>query len=245
MNVVVTQDYKESCKYVADKIIGLVQLKPDAKLGLATGGTAENVYPYLVDAYERGEIDFSGITTVNLDEYLGVSSESPVSYRNCMNRWFFDKVNIDNERTYVANGLNDPAEEIKVFNSKLYGGSTIDLQLLGVGVNGHIGFNEPGEYLTAGVHVQLLDESTITANSRYFDSPYDVPRESITMGMGDIMKAKKIILIATGDSKVDVMTKLLKDDRVYTELPVSVLKMHRDATIVIDRDLAEKSGYAY
>lgn len=243
MKIVVTESYKESCKYVAGEIVKVVNNNPSAKLGLATGGTAENVYPFLVDAYEKGEVDFSKITTVNLDEYLGMKPDNPVSYRKCMDTWFFDKVNVDKANTYVASGMNDPAEEIKIFNEKLYGDKLIDFQLLGVGVSGHIGFNEPGDHLTAGVHIEKLDESTIAANSRYFDSPDDVPKESITMGVGDIMKAGKIILIATGESKIPVITRLLADDYVTSDLPASVLKLHRDATIVIDKELAEKCNY--
>ena len=227
MKVVVTESYWDSCKYVAEQITSLVNKNPEAKLGLATGGTAEKVYPHLVEAYKNGQVDFSKVSTVNLDEYLGMSPENPVSYRKCMDTWFFDHVNIDKEKTYVASGLNDPEDEIKLFNEALYGDKMLDFQLLGVGVSGHIGFNEPGEHL----------------NSRYFDSPADVPTKSITMGVGDIMKASKIVLIATGDSKIPVVTKLLQDDKVSAELPVSVLKLHRDATIVIDRELAEKCGY--
>ncbi|MBE6939819.1 MAG: glucosamine-6-phosphate deaminase [Ruminococcaceae bacterium] len=241
MKVIVTESFAESCQLVAQEIIDVVNQNPAAKLGLATGGTAEQVYPHLVKAYQDGKVDFSGISTVNLDEYMGMSPEHPVSYRKCMDTWFFDQVNVDKSRTYVANGLNDPEAEIAAFNEKLYGDKMLDFQLLGVGVSGHIGFNEAGEYLTAGVHIEQLDESTIQANSRYFDSPDDVPRQSITMGVGDIMKAEKIVLIATGDSKVPVMKRLLADDRVSADLPVSVLKLHRDATIVIDRELYEKA----
>ena len=242
MNLVITNSYEESCKYVAQQIIDLVNANPDAKLGLATGGTAEKVYPYLVAAYQDGKVDFSGISTVNLDEYLGMSPENPVSYRKCMDTWFFDHVNVNKDRTYVASGLNDPDEEIKLFNEKLYGDKLLDFQLLGVGVSGHIGFNEPGEHLVAGVHIEHLDESTIMANSRYFDSPADVPTKSITMGVGDIMKAAKIVLIATGDSKIPVISKLFANDNVSADLPVSVLKLHRDATIVIDKALADQCG---
>lgn len=242
MNLVITNSYEESCKYVAQQIIDLVNANPDAKLGLATGGTAEKVYPHLVAAYKDGKVDFSGISTVNLDEYLGMSPENPVSYRKCMDTWFFDHVNVNKDRTYVASGLNDPDEEIKLFNEKLYGDKLLDFQLLGVGVSGHIGFNEPGEHLVAGVHIEHLDESTIMANSRYFDSPADVPTKSITMGVGDIMKAAKIVLIATGDSKIPVISKLFANDNVSADLPVSVLKLHRDATIVIDRALADQCG---
>ena len=182
MKLIITNSYEESCKYVAQEMVSLVNANPVAKLGLATGGTAEQVYPHLVKAYQDGKVDFSNVTTVNLDEYLGMSPDNPVSYRKCMDNWFFDHVNIKKENTYVASGLNDPQAEIKTFNQKLYGDKLLDFQLLGVGVSGHIGFNEPSAVLTAGVHIEELDESTIQANSRYFDSPADVPTKSITMG---------------------------------------------------------------
>ena len=243
MRVVVTDSYEDSCRLVAEEIVQLIKIKPDAKLGLATGGTAEQVYPFLVEAYRQGRADFSGVSTVNLDEYLGISPEDPASYRKCMDAWFFDQVNINKSRTYVASGLNDPADEIQKFNKALYEDKLLDFQLLGVGVSGHIGFNEPGEKLSAGVHIEHLDESTVMANSRYFSSVDDVPRESITMGIGDIMKAEKIVLIVTGESKIPVMTRLLQDDFVTPDLPVSVLKLHRDATVVMDKVLAQACGY--
>lgn len=243
MKVVVTKNYEESCKFVAKEIIDLVNSIPDAKIGLATGGTAQNVYPHLIKAYEDKKVDFKNVSTINLDEYIGIDPENPLSYRYCMDNWFFNHVNIDKANTYVPCGLNDIESEIKTFNEKLYGDKLLDFQLLGIGVNGHIGFNEPHDSLTAGVHIENLDESTIKANSRFFDSPDDVPRKSITMGVGDIMKAAKIVLIATGDNKVEVMKALLMNDYVTTKIPATILKLHRDVTIVIDEDLAKKAGY--
>ncbi|MFQ8689392.1 MAG: glucosamine-6-phosphate deaminase [Blautia sp.] len=243
MKVIVTKNYEESCKVTADLILQQVNENPSSKLGLATGGTCENVYPFLVKAYEEKKVDFSKITTVNLDEYMGMDPASDQSYLNYMNKRFFGPVNLDLSRTYVPSGLNDAEQEIATFNDKLYGdGHLLDFQLLGIGVSGHIGFNEPGK-LIAGVHIQELDESTIKANSRFFENESDVPTESITMGVGDIMKASKIALIATGDNKVPVIKKLLTDDEVTTEVPATVLKLHRDVTIVIDEDLAAKAGW--
>lgn len=243
MKVIVTPSFEDSCRVVADAIIAQVKADPSSKLGLATGGTAEAVYPHLVKAHQSGEVDFSGITTVNLDEYIGMDPSHPQSYRQCMDRWFFDPIGIDKSRTFVAGGSKDIDAEIKRFNEKLYGDKLIDLQLLGVGISGHIGFNEPHESLTAGVHTEDLDESTIAANARFFDSPDEVPRKSITMGVGDIMKAAKIVLIATGDNKAPVMKELLMNDSISCKIPVTVLKMHRDATIVIDQALADTIGY--
>lgn len=244
MKIIVTNDYSESCKVVADQIIAQVQADPASKLGLATGGTAENVYPLLVKAYQEKQVSFAGVSTVNLDEYIGLDPAAPQSYRNYMDGLFFDQVDIDKTHTYVPSGTNDIQAEIALFCEKLEEGRPIDIQLLGIGVSGHIGFNEPGEHLTAGVHIEQLDESTIVANSRFFDSPADVPTQSITMGVGDIMKARKIVLIATGKNKAPAMKKLLMDDLVTTSVPATVLKMHGDVTVVIDRELAAEIGYA-
>ena len=243
MKVIVTKNYEQSCKTTAELILDQVRTYPCSKLGLATGGTAENVYPFIVDACQKGDVDLSKITTVNLDEYMGMDPASEQSYRAYMDKRLFQPAGIDAARTYVPSGKNDPEEEIALFNEKLYGdGHLLDLQLLGIGVSGHIGFNEPGE-LIAGVHIQKLDESTIKANARFFASEADVPTESITMGVGDIMKAAKIVLIATGENKVPALRKLLMDDEVTAQVPATGLKMHRDVTSVIDEELAEKIGW--
>ena len=244
MKVIVTENYDESCKVTAGMISDVIKAKPDAKLGLATGGTAEKVYPYLVKDCEEGKISFKDVTTVNLDEYVGIDPSSPQSYKNYMDNLLFSKIDIDPENTYVPSGAGDMEEEIKLFNEKL-GGEQLDIQLLGVGVSGHIGFNEPGEHLTAGVHIEKLDESTIEANSRFFEKKEDVPTTSITMGVGDIMKAKKIVLIATGPQKATALKALLMNDEVTTKVPCTMLKMHNDATVVIDKELAEAVGYKY
>jgi len=228
---------------VAEIIIEQVKKDPTSKLGLATGGTAQQVYPHLVEAYKQGRVSFSQITTVNLDEYLGIRPDSEQSYRRCMDDWFFDRTDIDKAKTYVPSGLNPPNMEIKTFNEKLYGDKPIDLQLIGVGVNGHIGFNEPAAELIAGVHIEKLTESTIQANARFFASESDVPREAITMGIGDILKAKRIVLIATGENKAKVIGKLLADDTVTTSVPATLLKVHPDVTVVIDEALAAMAGY--
>ena len=245
MKVIVTNSYAESCQVVADMIITQVQNDPTSKLGLATGGTAEKIYPLLVQAYKDKRVSFAKVSTVNLDEYVGLDPAAPQSYRNYMDGLFFDHIDIDKSRTYVPSGNNNIEAEIALFNEKLYGDKQLDLQLLGIGVSGHIGFNEPGEHLVAGVHVEKLDESTIIANSRFFTSPEEVPTMSITMGVGDIMKARRTVLIATGKNKAPAMKSLLMNDEITTAVPATVLKMHADATIVIDQELANEIGYAY
>lgn len=243
MKVIVTKSFDESCKITAELIMDQVRANPASKIGLATGGSAEPVYPYMIDAIKKGEVDFSQVKTVNLDEYVGMDPANEQSYRYYMNSRFFIPAGIDLDRTYVPSGKNDPEKEIELFKEKLYGdGHLVDLQLLGVGVSGHIGFNEPGK-LISGPHIQELDESTIKANSRYFDNEDEVPTRAFTMGIGDIMKAAKVVLIATGDSKAAALSRLLMDDEITADVPVTVLKMHRDATIVIDEALAAKIGW--
>ncbi|MBP3665343.1 MAG: glucosamine-6-phosphate deaminase [Tyzzerella sp.] len=245
MKVIVTKNYAESCQVVAKQIITQIKADPASKLGLATGGTAEPIYPLLVKAYQEGQISFANISTVNLDEYIGLDPSAPQSYRNYMDGLLFNHIDIDKSRTYVPSGTNDIDAEIALFNEKLAADRLIDIQLLGIGVSGHIGFNEPNEHLVAGVHIEHLDESTITANSRFFSSSEEVPTMSITMGVGDIMKARSIVLIATGKNKAPAMKRLLMDDYITPAVPATVLKMHADATIVIDQELANEIGFVY
>ncbi len=243
MQVIVTKDFAETASVVAEMILALVKEKPDCRLGLATGSTAEAVYPHIVDACKAGKADFSKTRSVNLDEYVGLSPEHPQSYRASMNRWLFDHINIDKKNTVVASGLGDPDEAVKAFNKAIDEGGRIDLQLLGVGIDGHVGFNEPGKCLYAAAHREKLTESTIEANKRFFESREEVPTEAITMGLGAIMKARKVVLAATGKNKADAMRQLLMTDEITPEMPCSMLKMHPNAVIVIDRALADEIGY--
>lgn len=244
MKITITENYEASCQQAAKMFVELVKNKPDAKLGLATGGTAERIYELMAKDYEAGEVKFNKAKTVNLDEYRGMPADSPQSYRSYMDHWFFDRTDIDKANTYVASGTAPVEEELAKFNEALYGdGKYIDLQLLGVGVSGHIGFNEPGDFLTAGAHVEALLPSTIEANARFFDSPDDVPREAFTMGMADILKAERIVIVMSGDAKADATKALLMDDKISAKWPVSFLKLHRDVTVLLDKALADKIGY--
>ncbi len=242
MNLIITDSFDQSCKVSAQKIIDCVKRKPNAKLGLATGGTCENVYVEMVRQYKEGLVSFASVKTVNLDEYIGLEPTHPMSYRKYMDDWFFNHVDVPKENTFVAGGTGDESKAIEAFNHALYDGGYIDIQLLGIGVSGHIGFNEPRDNLFAGAHTEELEESTIEANARYFDSPADVPRRAMTMGIGDILKAEEIVLVATGESKVPAMKALLTNDFVTTAVPATVLKLHRNVTIVIDRALADLVG---
>ena len=244
MKVIVTKNYEESSRVVADLIEEVVRNNPHARLGLATGGTPEKTYDYLAEDCAAGKISFKDVNTVNLDEYIGITQDNSQSYRRFMNEHLFNRIDIDINNTFVANGMNNPEDEIKLFNERLVQ-QEIDLQLLGVGVSGHVGFNEGRDYLVAGVHTEELDESTIEANSRYFESKEDVPTSAMTMGVGDIMKAKKVVLIASGLSKVHAIRELVTNDKITTQVPCTILKMHPDSIVVIDEELANAVGYKY
>lgn len=241
MQVLISKNQAEASEKAAQLITDLVIRKPHAKLGLATGSSAEGVYPLLLQAQKEGKVNFSKVRTVNLDEYVGLAQDSPASYRMYMDKLFFNEAGIPKENIYVPNGLSPVEDEIANFKKYLAVGYT-DLQLLGVGVNGHIGFNEAGPSLDAEPHIENLDQSTIDANARFFDSPDQVPQQAFTMGMADIMKAEKIVLIACGESKIAAIKELLTHSQVSTQCPVSFLKLHRDVTVIIDDVIASALG---
>lgn len=242
MKVIVTDNFEASCRIAAEQIASVVRSKPDARLGLATGSTAQGVYPHLVAANRAGELDFSRVSTINLDEYVGLAPDHPQSYRRFMDEHLLDQINIDKANTVVARGTGDIEANVKSFREAL-AAKPIDVQLLGIGVDGHVGFNEPGEVLYDGAHVEELDESTIDANARFFATRSEVPTKAISMGMGDILRAKKLILLATGESKAAAMRGLLLNEELDVQNPATLVKTHPDATVIIDRALAEKIGY--
>ena len=237
MKVVVTKSYDESCAYVADMICKLVNEKPNCKLGLATGGTPVPMYKKLIEANKAGKVDFSQVHTVNLDEYCGIPETHDQSYRYFMNTNLFDHINIDKANTYVAKGMGDAEANAAELEAKVREGGVADLQLLGIGNNGHIAFNEASDHLISVAHIEKLTESTINANARFFEKKEDVPTTAITMGMGDIM------LIATGLAKTDAIKGLVMDNVITTQNPSSMLKMHENVVVVIDQELADAVGY--
>lgn len=239
MRVIVADNVEAASKQAAQIIIDQVNQKPDSHLGLATGGTVEGIYSTIVEAYRQGKVDFSHVKSVNLDEYRGLTPDNPQSYRYFMNKHLFNHINLPLENTYVASGLGDELEACAAFQQKIAECAPTDLQLLGVGTDGHIAFNEPGEFLIADAHIQALDPETIQSNARFFTSEQEVPRTAITMGMGDILKAKKILLVATGANKAAAMRSLLTNDQIYPQMPVTMLKMHADVTVIIDRTIAD------
>lgn len=235
MRIIKTKTYEEMSAIAAGIIGGQVLLKPNCVLGLATGSSPIGAYKDLVKSYEDGILDFSEVRTVNLDEYCGLDGTNPNSYRYFMNDHLFDHVNIDKANTHVPNGHADDLEEEAVrYESFIQSLGGIDLQLLGIGHNGHIGFNEPTDNVPATVHTVQLTESTINANSRLFERREDVPTQAITMGIGTIMKAKKILLIA-GPDKAEIVEKACFG-KVTPEVPASVLQLHPDVTVILSAE---------
>ena len=238
MKVIVTNSYDETCAVIANMIKELVNAKPDAK-----GGTPVPIYKKLIEMNKAGEVDFSRVHTVNLDEYCGIPGTHDQSYRYFMDTNLFDHINIDKKNTFVASGMGDFEANARELEEKVREGGAADLQLLGIGNNGHIAFKEASDHLIAVAHTEKLTESTINANARFFEKKEDVPTMAITMGMGDILAAKKVVLAATGLAKVPAIRGLIMDDVITTQNPSTMLKMHEDAVVVIDRELADAVGY--
>lgn len=231
MRVIKVKSYEEMSLVAARIIGGQILLKPDSVLGLATGSTPIGTYENLVEDYKRGILDFSQVKTVNLDEYYGLDGLNDQSYRYFMNQHLFDHVNIDKANTHVPNGAAaDIHEESRRYEALVQSLGGADLQLLGIGNNGHIGFNEPCDEFPETVHGVQLTESTIKANSRLFARIEDVPTMAITMGIGTIMKAKRVLLIA-GEDKAGIIDKTINGP-VTPSVPASILQLHKNAIVV-------------
>lgn len=235
MRIIETKNYQELSALAADLIGAQLLLKPRCVLGLATGSSPIGTYEKLVEAYQAGRLDFSQVRTVNLDEYCGLSGENPQSYRYFMDKYLFSQVNILRENIHLPNGAAaDPEEESRRYEALVESLGGVDLQLLGIGHNGHIGFNEPTDSFPPVVHPVELTESTIQANSRLFDRIEDVPTKAITMGIGTILKADKILLIAGADKRAILEEALT--GKVTPWVPASVLQLHRDVTVITCRE---------
>ena len=241
MQVIVVKDYQEGARKAADIIEKIVREKPDCTLGLATGSSPVGMYRELARRCSEEGLDFSKVHSVNLDEYAGLEGTHEQSYRYFMNDNLFDHINIDKANTYVAKGTGDPKKNLKEFNDIL-NKTDIDIQVLGVGPDGHLGFNEPGETLYDGAHEETLDESTIEANKRFFASKEEVPTHALTMGMGNIMRARRLLMIISGN-KQEAATKLLIEDRIDPKCPCTFMRLHREAYVIIEQKLADEIGY--
>lgn len=237
MKIFVEKDYEAMSKKAAEIFIEAIKEKPNIILGLATGSTPIGLYKELIRAHKEEGLDFSKVTTFNLDEYIGLSPEHPSSYEYFMREELFNHINIPRENIHIPDGLAENIEEYcKKYDEMIDKAGGIDIQLLGVGENGHIAFNEPDESLSLGTTIVELTENTIEVNSRFFQSVEEVPRTAISMGIGSILKAKKIVLLANGKRKAPVIKKLLSADRVSTKFPVSFLLLHPDVTVIVDEE---------
>ena len=242
MKIYKAKDYKDMSRKAANIISAQVIMKPNCVLGLATGSTPIGTYDQLVEWYNKGDLDFSEVTTVNLDEYKGLPRTNDQSYYYFMHQHLFDRVNIDPERTNVPNGMEPDAEkECGRYEELIRSLGGVDLQLLGLGHNGHIGFNEPGEAFEKETHCVDLTESTIEANKRFFASADDVPKQAYTMGIKTIMQAKKILIVVTGENKADIVERAFFGP-VTPEVPASILQLHNDVTLVGDEEALAKIG---
>ncbi len=232
MNFIEVPTYREMSERAANIIMQGICDKPDFVLGLATGSTPIGTYQWLADGNRMGKVDFSSVTTVNLDEYVGLPTDNPQSYRYFMNDKLFNHINIKPENTHVPNGMaKNLAKEGERYDKLIEELGGIDLQLLGIGVDGHIGFNEPDTVFVKATHEVVLDESTIRANSRFFKSEAEVPKTAITMGMLSIMKAKKILLIVNGENKKAILDKALSGE-IDPHVPASILQLHPEVTVI-------------
>ena len=242
MKIYKAKDYKDMSRKAANIISAQVIMKPNCILGLATGSTPIGTYDQLVEWYNKVDLDFSEVTTVNLDEYKGLPRTNDQSYYYFMHQHLFDRVNIDPDRTNVPNGMEPDAEkECGRYEELIRSLGGVDLQLLGLGHNGHIGFNEPGEAFEKETHCVDLTESTIEANKRFFASADDVPKQAYTMGIKTIMQAKKILIVVNGENKADIVERAFFGP-VTPEVPASILQLHNDVTLVGDEAALAKIG---
>lgn len=233
-------DHRAMSRRAANIISAQVILKPTSVLGLATGSTPIVTYGQLADWVAKKDLSFSKVRTVNLDEYKGLSPEHDQSYRYFMNKHFFSRIDIDMKNTHVPSGLATNLEdECKSYDALIEELGGIDLQLLGLGRNGHIGFNEPGDTFILGTHVVDLTQSTIDANKRFFESENDVPRQAITMGVKHIMQARRIVVVASGADKADAIQKAF-GGQVTPQVPASILQVHPNCILVADREALSK-----
>ncbi|MGB9679325.1 MAG: glucosamine-6-phosphate deaminase [Thermoanaerobacteraceae bacterium] len=239
MRVFIENDYEKMSLRAAEIVKQQIQKKHNTILGLATGSTPIGMYNYLISMYQRQEVDFSDVVTFNLDEYVGLSRDNKNSYNYFMYSKFFNYINIKKENIHIPNGVSkDLEKECSDYEYNIEKFGYIDLQVLGIGENGHIGFNEPAELLETRTHVAKLSEDTIKANKRFFESIDDVPLYAISMGIGSIMKSKRIILLASGENKAKAIKETLSN-KLTTKIPATVLALHPNVDIIIDKDAAK------
>lgn len=245
MRIIVTEDYQSLSIEAARIIAGQLTLIPRSVLGLATGGTPLGTYQQLVDYHRRHQLDFAQATTFNLDEYVGVAEDNPHSYHAYMFTNLFNAINIHRKNIHIPNGMAaDLERECAAYEQAIENAGGIDLQLLGIGNNGHIGFNEPDISFEATTHMVKLDEQTIQANARFFNRPEDVPQYAISMGIKTIMRARTILLLANGSGKANVIEQALFGE-ISPRVPASILQLHPNVIVVLEREAAAKLPKTY
>ncbi len=240
MKIYESKDYRDMSRKAANILSAQIIMKPNCVLGLATGSTPIGTYDQLVEWYKKGDLDFSEVTTVNLDEYKGLSRDDQQSYYYFMHTHLFDRVNIHSENTHVPNGMESDSEaECSRYEKLIHSIGGVDLQLLGIGHNGHIGFNEPGAAFEKETHCVDLTADTIDANKRFFASIEEVPKQAYSMGIKTIMQAKKILLIVSGADKAEIIQRAFFGP-VTPEVPASILQLHNDLVVVGDKEALSK-----
>ena len=237
MKVIVVENYQQIGQQGAQIIADVIRNNPNAVLGLATGTSPIGIYQNLVEMCQKGEISFANVKTVNLDEYVGLDGTHPQSYRYFMNDNLFNHVDIDKANTFVPNGVAENLQEECTRYTTLVNNLVQDIQLLGIGSNGHIAFNEPGTPFDSTTHVVNLTENTIKDNSRLFEDISQVPTKALTMGIANIMNAKRILIVANGKNKAQAVYDMVKG-QVNKTCPASVLQNHPDVTVIVDKDAA-------
>ncbi|HCJ58300.1 MAG TPA: glucosamine-6-phosphate deaminase [Clostridiaceae bacterium] len=236
MNIIFARDYDELSRLAAAKVADTMRSKPGAVLGLPTGSTPLGMYRELISMYKEGKLSFKDVTTFNLDEYEGIPKEDENSYYRFMRDNFFSHIDIDKERTNIPDGMScDVEEECRDYERRIEKAGGIDLMVLGIGNNGHIGFNEPASYYAGITHRVKLHQNTIEANARFFGSVEKVPKYAVTMGIKSIMHCRSIMILASGKAKAGAIKKALEGS-ITPELPASVLQLHRDLTVIVDEE---------
>ncbi|GAB3805003.1 glucosamine-6-phosphate deaminase [Virgibacillus kimchii] len=234
MNIIKVKDYQEMSERAGETLVRTLNAKDNPVLGLATGSTPEGMYAYLVEKYKTGKISFADAQTFNLDEYVGLDAEDPNSYTFYMHKHLFSQVDLPDQNAHLPNGTAENLEEeCKAYERKIERAGKIDLQVLGIGLNGHIGFNEPGTPFKSRTHIVELDESTRQANARFFNSMEEVPTQALTMGIESIMESREILMLISGEKKSETLTQLL-NGKVTESFPASILHEHPNVTIITD-----------
>ena len=239
MKVIVSDSYEELSKKSADLFISILQGKPQSKLGFATGSSPVGLYKNLIKAQKEGEISFHWAKTINLDEYVGIDPKNNQSYQYFMNDNLFNHVNIKKENTHLPKADTNDEKYAKEYDNLLDEFGQRDIQILGLGPNGHVAFNEPGEYLNKRTSIVKLTDETIKANSRFFGSEDKVPKYAISMGMADVLNAKTLIVLANGKNKAKVVKKLLETDKISPDFPASFLLLHPNCYLFVDKEAME------